>query len=121
MFSTMSMDALKTPFLTKIVWKSSGIQNAVSESLQPAIYLSSPVGGRKGVQGSLGDKTMSRLGEVLVGCGEICNTSIEGVESKFYPFIYAAIDTPRPSGPAPVRRSSQNRQIPTSATRPAVP
>jgi hypothetical protein len=55
---------------------------------------------------------MSRLGEVLVGCGEICNTSIEGVESKFFPFISkqvnctglwtnAAIDTPRPSGPAP--------------------
>jgi len=58
------------------------------------------------------DEVHARMMELLEGCGDVCDTSIEGVESKFFPRISkevdcaglwgnAAIDKARPAGPAP--------------------
>ena len=54
----------------------------------------------------------NHLNDVLIGCSEICNTSIVGVPSKFFPFIAKkvdcaglwsnkAIDASRPASHAP--------------------
>jgi Caenorhabditis protein of unknown function, DUF268 len=61
---------------------------------------------------TIGDEATKRIDELLVGCKDICNTDLQGVESKFFPQISknvdcaglwsnAEIDASRPSGPAP--------------------
>jgi hypothetical protein len=55
----------------------------------------------------------ARLDKLLEGCSDICNTSIVGTQSLFFPFIEkhvdcdglynnVAIDEPRPRGPPPI-------------------
>lgn len=34
----------------------------------------------------------SHLDDILVGCSEICNTTITGIESKYFPFIEKKVD-----------------------------
>ena len=60
----------------------------------------------------IADDAAKRMTELLVGCGEVCNTSITGVQSKFFPRLTkiinctglwgnAAIDASRSPGQAP--------------------
>jgi Caenorhabditis protein of unknown function, DUF268 len=61
---------------------------------------------------TIDNEVAKRIDKLLVGCGDICNTGLQGVESKFFPRISksvdcaglwgnAEIDASRPPGPAP--------------------
>eukprot|EP00284_Hemiselmis_tepida_P017536 CAMPEP_0174923918 /NCGR_PEP_ID=MMETSP1355-20121228/6900_1 /TAXON_ID=464990 /ORGANISM="Hemiselmis tepida, Strain CCMP443" /LENGTH=3102 /DNA_ID=CAMNT_0016169659 /DNA_START=138 /DNA_END=9443 /DNA_ORIENTATION=+ len=105
----------------QITWiDSRGFQRSDTEESASVLFVlgdggnGSSAGEQAGWWGDSGctDSVERRLDQVLAGCGDICNTNLQGVESKYFPMIVkdvnctalwdnSAIDSSRPLGPAP--------------------